>query len=98
MLGNALRFNIGSKLILTFAVLILGFGSLLFITLERFVSLQEKEKQQFQLHYGWIADAKELRINIEGQRNELLLAIAGGSADQPRPAHRGPAGPDGARL
>ena len=82
MLGNALRFNIGSKLILTFAVLILGFGSLLFITLERFVSLQEKEKQQFQLHYGWIADAKELRINIEGQRNELLLAIAGASADQ----------------
>ena len=82
MLGNALRFNIGSKLILTFAVLILGFGSLLFITLERFVSLQEKEKQQFQLHYGWISDAKELRINIEGQRNELLLAIAGGSVDQ----------------
>ncbi|MFZ3155492.1 methyl-accepting chemotaxis protein [Pseudomonas sp.] len=82
MLGNALRFNIGSKLILTFAVLILGFGSLLFITLERFVSLQENEKQQFQLHYGWISDAKELRINIEAQRNELLLAIAGGSADQ----------------
>ena len=78
MMGKTLRFDIGSKLILAFAVLITGFGSLTFMTLERFVSLQESEERQFQGHYGWISDAKELRINIEAQRNELLLAISAG--------------------
>ena len=81
MMGKTLRFDIGSKLIIAFAVLIIGFGSLIFMTLERFVSLQESEERQFQGHYGWISDAKELRINIEAQRSELLLAISAGAVD-----------------
>ena len=81
MMGNTLRFDIGSKLIVAFAALIIGFGGLIFMTLERFVSLQESEERQFQRHYGWISDAKELRINIEAQRNELLLAISSGTVD-----------------
>ena len=81
MMGKTLRFDIGSKLIVAFAALIIGFGSLIFMTLERFVSLQESEERQFQGHYGWISDAKELRINIEAQRNELLLAISAGTVD-----------------
>ncbi|HSX91095.1 MAG TPA: MCP four helix bundle domain-containing protein, partial [Pseudomonas sp.] len=81
MMGKTLRFDIGSKLIVAFAALIIGFGSLIFMTLERFVSLQESEERQFQGHYGWISDAKELRINIEAQRSELLLAISAGAVD-----------------
>ena len=81
MMSKTLRFDIGSKLIVAFAALIIGFGSLIFMTLERFVSLQEREERQFQGHYGWISDAKELRINIEAQRNELLLAISAGTVD-----------------
>ncbi len=81
MMGKTLRFDIGSKLIVAFAVLIIGFGALVFMTLERFVSLQESEERQFQGHYGWISDAKELRINIESQRNELLLAISAGAVN-----------------
>ena len=48
MMGNTLRFDIGSKLIVAFAALIIGFGGLIFMTLERFVSLQESEERQFQ--------------------------------------------------
>jgi methyl-accepting chemotaxis protein len=81
MMGRTLRFDIGSKLIVAFAALIIGFGGLIYMTLERFVSLQESEERQFQKHYGWISDAKELRINIEAQRNELLLAISSGTVD-----------------
>ena len=82
MMGKTLRFDIGSKLIIAFAVLIIGFGSLIFMTLERFANLQEGEERQFQGHYGWISDAKELRINIESQRTELLLAISAGTIDR----------------
>ncbi|WP_324734379.1 methyl-accepting chemotaxis protein [Pseudomonas paeninsulae] len=81
MIGKTLRFDIGSKLIVAFATLIIGFGSLIFMTLERFVSLQESEARQFQEQYGWISDAKELRINLETQRNELLQAISAGTVD-----------------
>lgn len=70
-----LRFNIGSKLLLAFALLILGFGGLLFTTLERFVELQASEEIQFQRNYERISAVKELRINIAAQRSELLLAI-----------------------
>jgi methyl-accepting chemotaxis protein len=82
MMGKNLRFDIGSKLVVAFAALIIGFGGLIFMTLERFASLQESEERQFQGHYGWISDAKELRINIESQRTELLLAISEGTVDR----------------
>ncbi|HUE94628.1 methyl-accepting chemotaxis protein [Pseudomonas sp.] len=74
-----LRFNIGSKLLLAFALLILGFGGLLFTTLERFVELQAREESQFQRNYERISAVKELRINIAAQRSELLLAINPGT-------------------
>lgn len=56
--NNVLRFNTGSKLIMAFALLILGFGGLLFFTLERFVSLQESEELQFK---------KKLRAALRGE-------------------------------
>jgi methyl-accepting chemotaxis protein len=79
MMLRILRFNIGSKLLLAFALLILGFGGLLFVTLERFVELQTSEEIQFQRNYERISAVKELRINIAAQRSELLLAINPGS-------------------
>ncbi|HEX5841507.1 MAG TPA: MCP four helix bundle domain-containing protein, partial [Pseudomonas sp.] len=74
-----MRLNIGGKLLLAFALLILGFGGLLFTTLERFVSLQASEEAQFEQHYERISAVKELRINIAAQRSEVLLAINQGS-------------------
>ena len=79
MMLRILRFNIGSKLLLAFALLILGFGGLLFATLERFVELQASEETQFQRNYERISAVKELRINIAAQRSELLLAINPGA-------------------
>ncbi len=78
MMLRILRFNIGGKLLLAFALLILGFGGLLFTTLERFVELQAREEVQFQRNYERISAVKELRINIAAQRSELLLAISPG--------------------
>ncbi|MDP3977110.1 MAG: methyl-accepting chemotaxis protein, partial [Pseudomonas sp.] len=80
--NKVLRFNIGSKLIMAFAVLILGFGGLLFFTLERFVSLQENEERQFKHNYDRLSAAKELRINIAAQRSDLLLAIDEGTPEE----------------
>ncbi|WP_218575939.1 methyl-accepting chemotaxis protein [Pseudomonas tumuqii] len=80
--NKVLRFNIGSKLILAFALLILGFGGLLYTTLERFVSLQASEDKQFQRHYQRISAVKELRINIAAQRSELQLAIRAGAPEE----------------
>ncbi|MFZ3203267.1 MAG: methyl-accepting chemotaxis protein [Pseudomonas sp.] len=77
-----MRFNIGSKLIMAFALLILGFGGLLFFTLERFVSLQESEELQFKRNYERLSAVKELRINIAAQRSDLLLAMNEGSQEQ----------------
>jgi methyl-accepting chemotaxis protein len=82
MMARVLRFNIGAKLILAFALLILGFGGLLFTTLERFVGLQADEDAQFQRHYQLISAVKELRINLAAQRSDLLLAISEGSPDE----------------
>jgi len=82
MMGKVLQFNIGSKLIMAFVVLILGFGGLLFTTLERFVGLQESEELQFRRHYERISAVKELRINIAAQRSDLLLAISDGTVNQ----------------
>ncbi|SDG37534.1 Methyl-accepting chemotaxis protein [Pseudomonas benzenivorans] len=82
MMGKVLQFNIGSKLIMAFVVLILGFGGLLFTTLEQFVGLQESEELQFRRNYERISAVKELRINIAAQRNDLLLAISDGTVNQ----------------
>lgn len=80
--NNVLRFNTGSKLIMAFALLILGFGGLLFFTLERFVSLQESEELQFKKNYERLSAVKELRINIAAQRRDLLLAIGEGTPEK----------------
>lgn len=80
--NKVMRFNIGSKLIMAFALLILGFGGLLFFTLERFVSLQESEELQFKRNYERLSAVKELRINIAAQRSDLLLAMNEGSQEQ----------------
>jgi methyl-accepting chemotaxis protein len=82
MMGKVLQFNIGSKLIMAFVVLILGFGGLLFTTLERFVGLQQSEELQFKRNYERISAVKELRINIAAQRNDLLLAISDGTVNE----------------
>jgi methyl-accepting chemotaxis protein len=68
------KLSIGSKLIAAFAVLITGFGILLFNSLERFASLQEVEEQQFRQHYSRVSDVKELRLNIAAQRTDLMQA------------------------
>jgi methyl-accepting chemotaxis protein len=74
-MGQALRFSIGSKLVMVFAVLILGFGALLFSSLERFARLQETEEQQFQRHYQRVAQVYELRTNLANLRGDLLQAL-----------------------
>ena len=83
MTGNLLNLRIGSKLILAFGILILGCGALLFTTLDSFVRLQEVEDDQFQRRYTRIADVKDLLININHQRVELLLASQAGAASNP---------------
>ncbi|MGH8352981.1 MAG: HAMP domain-containing protein, partial [Pseudomonas sp.] len=75
MIGNIMNLRIGSKLILVFAVLILGFGALLYSTLERFVALQAAEEQQFKRSYARVSDVKELRINIIAIRAELQQVL-----------------------
>ncbi|WP_219920312.1 methyl-accepting chemotaxis protein [Pseudomonas sp. Q2-TVG4-2] len=74
-MGQALRFSIGSKLVIVFAILILGFGALLFSTLDRFARLQEAEEQQFQRHYQRVTLVNELRTNLANLRGDLLLAL-----------------------
>jgi methyl-accepting chemotaxis protein len=74
-MGKVLNLGIGSKLIAAFAVLITGFGVLLFSSLERFSALQASEEQQFQQHYARLSDVKELRLNISAQRTDLMQVI-----------------------
>lgn len=71
-MGNLLRFSIGNKLVIAFAVLILGFGGLLFGTLQRFVDLQAAEGQQFQRNYELVTQVSQLRINLEQMRAMVL--------------------------
>jgi methyl-accepting chemotaxis protein len=81
-MAKVFRFNIGAKLLIAFALLILGFGGLLFITMERFVNLQIDEDLQFQRHYERVSTVKELRINIAAQRSDLRLTIDEGGTDE----------------
>ncbi|MFZ3182964.1 MAG: methyl-accepting chemotaxis protein, partial [Pseudomonas sp.] len=78
MTGNVMSLRIGSKLMLAFGVLILGFGSLLYISLERFVALQQAEALLFQQSYARASDIKELRVNIAAARASVLLAMNAG--------------------
>lgn len=71
-MGNLLRFSIGNKLVIAFAVLILGFGGLLFGTLQRFVDLQLAEELQFQRNYELVTQVSQLRINLEQMRAMVL--------------------------
>ncbi|WP_218281529.1 methyl-accepting chemotaxis protein [Pseudomonas sp. LPB0260] len=75
VMTRAFNLGIGSKLVAAFAALILGFGTLLFGSLERFANLQDSEQQQFQDHYGRVSDVKELRLNLAAQRTDLMRAI-----------------------
>ncbi|MEO4049015.1 methyl-accepting chemotaxis protein [Pseudomonas sp. CAU 1711] len=77
MLANLLNLRIGSKLMLVFAALILGFAALLYITLERFVALQQQEEQQFTRRYERVSDVKDLLININRQRIGIQTALNG---------------------
>lgn len=72
---QALRFSIGSKLVIIFAIFILGFGSLLFTTQARFAKLQEQEEEQFQRHYQRVSLVNQLRANLADLRGDLLLAL-----------------------
>ncbi|MGB4073934.1 methyl-accepting chemotaxis protein [Pseudomonas sp.] len=81
MLGNVMNLRIGSKLTLAFALLILGFGILLFSTLESFVKLQATEEEQFTRRYTRISDIKELMLNLGAQRFELLSMLSGAEGD-----------------
>ncbi|MFI8743810.1 methyl-accepting chemotaxis protein [Pseudomonas sp. NPDC077186] len=77
MLANLLNLRIGSKLMLVFAALILGFAALLYITLERFVALQQQEEEQFSRRYERVSDVKDLLININQQRIGIQAALSG---------------------
>ncbi|WP_082073316.1 methyl-accepting chemotaxis protein [Pseudomonas sp. LFM046] len=79
MLGNVMNLRIGNKLMLAFGVLILGFGALLFVTLESFSDLQTVEEQQFKRRYARISDVKELMLNLTLQRVAVLQALHEGS-------------------
>jgi methyl-accepting chemotaxis protein len=81
MLGNIANLRIGSKLVLVFAVLIVGFGALLITSLQRFADLQKSEAQLFQGSLERVSKVKELRINIITQRAELLQAMANSQGD-----------------
>jgi methyl-accepting chemotaxis protein len=80
MLANLLNLRIGSKLLLAFAALILGFAALLYSTLEQFVALQAEEEEQFARRYARVTDVKDLLINLNLQRVELLNALTGKAA------------------
>ncbi|MFI8743809.1 methyl-accepting chemotaxis protein [Pseudomonas sp. NPDC077186] len=76
MLDKLVNLRIGSKLMLAFCLLILGFGGLMFVTLERFSNQQKAEALLFQRTYERVSEVKELLINIVRQRADLLLALS----------------------
>ena len=79
MLANLFDLRIGTKLMLAFAALILGFAVLLLTTLEQFVALQKAEEEQFARRYERVSDVKDLLVNINLQRVEILTAVGGDS-------------------
>jgi methyl-accepting chemotaxis protein len=75
-MGNFANLRIGSKLILAFGMLILGFSSLLFVTLGSFVRLQQAEETTFTRSYEQVSDVKDLQMHILRQRINLFLAMS----------------------
>ncbi|MBS7691343.1 MCP four helix bundle domain-containing protein [Pseudomonas lalucatii] len=76
MLEFIVNLRIGSKLIMAFAALIIGFGALLFGSLQGFADLQQAQAKLLQSSFERLSKVKELRINITAQRAELLQAMA----------------------
>ncbi|QLC72329.1 methyl-accepting chemotaxis protein [Pseudomonas sp. LPB0260] len=76
MFRSIANLSIGSKLVLVFAALILGFAALLLTSLQRFASLQDNQAALFQRSFERVSKVKELRVNIITQRAELLQAMA----------------------
>lgn len=75
MMTKLADLRIGNKLLLAFALLILGFGAMLLFSLERFVHLQQADAEDFTRRYERVADTKNLLISILGQRIALQLAL-----------------------
>jgi len=82
MMGKIANLRIGSKLLLVFAMLILGFGAMLYFALESFAHLQQGEAQDFQRSYQNVADIKELRANLATSRTNVVLAMSVGPGAQ----------------
>ncbi|MEO4049013.1 HAMP domain-containing methyl-accepting chemotaxis protein [Pseudomonas sp. CAU 1711] len=82
MLDKLVNLQIGSKLMLAFCLLILGFGGVQFVTLERFSNQQKADALLFQRTYARVSDIKEVLTNILRQRADLLLVISQTESDQ----------------
>lgn len=74
-MGRLLRFSIGAKLLMAFAMLIAGFGGLLLLSLDRLVALQETEAEQFGQHYHRLSTVQELRVNLAMLQSQLMRAL-----------------------
>ena len=74
------NWRIGNKLLLAFALLILGFGAMLLFGLERFVRLQQSEGQEFNRRYERVVDVKDLLIGILSQRIALQALLGNDEA------------------
>ncbi|SFQ36932.1 HAMP domain-containing protein, partial [Pseudomonas borbori] len=81
MMAKLADLRIGNKLLLAFALLILGFGAMLVFSLERFVRLQQADAEDFTRRYERVAETKDLLINILGQRIALQSALDGDEGD-----------------
>src|SRR5690606_21365023 len=75
LMGSVLRLSIGNKLVIAFAALIVGFGALLFYSLDRYAELQRVAEQQFEHHYERISLVQQLRINLAMLQSDLLRSF-----------------------
>jgi len=82
MMEKLANLRIGSKLLLAFALLILGFAAMLLFGLQRFVQLQQAEAADFTRRYERISEVKDLVINFQAQRIALQLAMDSDGAVQ----------------
>ena len=76
MMAIMANLRIGNKLLLAFALLILGFGAMLLFSLEQFVRLQQSEAHDQSRRHERVADVKDLLINILGQRTTLQALLS----------------------
>lgn len=66
------RLSIGNKLVIAFAALIVGFGALLFYSLERYAELQRETEQKFEHHYQRLSLVQQLRTNLAMLQADLV--------------------------